>query len=84
MLGVIGHWISKQGQIHHTLLGLRKMEGLHICDNECALVWRIIQEYELQHRVGFFTFDNATNNAVSLRRLATYLIDYGSYNFSIK
>ena len=49
LLGVIGHWISKQGQSHHTLLVLRTMEGLHTCDNQCALLWRIIQEYELQH-----------------------------------
>ena len=81
LLGVVGHWMSKEGHIHHTLLGLRKMEGSHTGENQFALLWKVIEEYGLKHRIGFFTFDNASNNDVALRVLATRLNDYGMYHF---
>lgn len=79
LLGVVGHWMSKKGRIHHTLLGLRKMEGSHTGENQCALLWKVIEEYGLEHRIGFFTLDNAANNDVVLRVLATRLNDHGMY-----
>ena len=74
--------MSNAGKVNHALLGLRRIEGAHTGENQCALVWKVIQEYSLQQRIGFFTLDNATNNDVTLRALAVRLQEEGTKSLS--
>jgi len=74
---VVGHWIAQDGTIQQGLLGLRHMEGAHTGENQCAILWQVIEQYSLYKRIGYFTLDNAPNNDVALRCLHTLLDTQG-------
>ena len=69
LLGMTGHWINPAGSVCHALLGLRPLHGAHTEENQAQVVFSILQEYNLCHKVGYFTLDNASNNDKALRVL---------------
>ena len=81
LLGLTGHWVGQNGQLCHALLGLRRLHGAHTGENQSRIVFSIIQEYNLIHKVGYFTLDNASNNDKALACLAMTLEEEGvSFN----
>jgi hypothetical protein len=71
--GLVGHWLDSIGVVRCALLGLERFKGAHTGTNQAAVIWNIINLYELHHRIGYFTTDNASNNATALQELAKIL-----------
>jgi hypothetical protein len=69
LLGVVVHWIDGAGQKRNALIGLHTIEGEHSGENMASEVWKIIEELEITHKVGYFVLDNATTNCTALRCL---------------
>ena len=76
-LGVVGHWISGDGKLHGTLLGLRRFHGSHTGVNQAQHFWEVVKLYELETKVGYFTLDNASNNDTTLTQVGVYLAELG-------
>jgi len=53
------------------------MRGAHTGENQSQILLTILQEYSLVHKIGYFTFDNATNNDSVLLYLSQQLKDMG-------
>jgi hypothetical protein len=65
-LGVVGHWVDADGNLHNTLLGLRRFYGAHTGANQAAYFWQVAKEFSLTKKIGYFTLDNASNNDTAL------------------
>jgi len=80
-LGPVGHWIDAQHQLRTGLLGLQRFQGAHTGENQAASFWKVICDFEVQHLIGKFTMDNASNNDTTLVYIAKYLKEIGITNF---
>lgn len=47
---------------------------MHSGENQVEALWKVIEEYELGEKIGFFTLDNATNNDMCLETLQGMLL----------
>jgi len=64
-----------QSYVRRALLGIRRLHGSHTGENQCAILFKLLEEYGILHKLGYFTLDNARNNDVTLRHLAECLKD---------
>ena len=62
VIAVVAHYISHDGYRRTKLLGLRTLEGRHSGENIAATVLRLIKEYKIGSRIGYFMLDNASSN----------------------
>jgi hypothetical protein len=76
LLGVVGHWIDQNKRLQRALLSLPAIEG-HYGEGDLApALSRVIDHYEIGHKLSAFQMDNADNNDTCLRALAeNYPID---------
>jgi hypothetical protein len=70
LLGVVTHFIDARGKPTGMLLSLPRQQGRHTGINIADNVACIIAEYGLEHSLGFFITDNASNNATCISALA--------------
>jgi hypothetical protein len=74
ILGIVAHWLESGGQSsettdiikHDTLLALKEIRGAHTGANIEATFWNVIQEAELEKKLGYFMLDNASSNTTAL------------------
>jgi hypothetical protein len=76
-LGVIGHFISDDGCIDHLVLGLREIEGTHTGENLCVMLVRIVSQFNIWSKIGYFMMDNATNNDTMLSSFGAHMDTLG-------
>jgi hypothetical protein len=50
---------------------LRELEGRHTGDNQAGVIMRVIEEYGIASKVGYFIIDNAENNKTMMRALSS-------------
>jgi hypothetical protein len=77
LLGVVAHYTDKTGQLRLALLALRELEGVHSGENQCKVFVEVLQEYGVQHKIGFLIMDNATNNDTLMEHLENAQLDAG-------
>lgn len=70
LLGVVAHWLDSEHTLKTALLGLRPLEGHH-GHEIAAVVSQVIKTFDIEHKLGAFQTDNATNNDTALSALAT-------------
>jgi hypothetical protein len=74
ILGIVAHWLESGGQSseatdiikHDTLLALKEIRGAHTGANIEATFWYVIQEAELEKKLGYFMLDNTSSNTTTL------------------
>ena len=66
LLGVVAQFIDASGRSHSLLLGLPELVGTHSGENQAELIIKIIQDYDITAKLGFFVMDNADNNDTAL------------------
>jgi hypothetical protein len=71
LLGMIAHYFTENGQLCQSVLALRELEGQHTGENQAQLIMKIIIEYGIVSKVGYFMMDNAENNETMMRALST-------------
>lgn len=62
VLGVVAHFIDKNGQRRAAVLGLRELMGEHSGENMAEVLLQIFKDYKIGGRIGYFMADNATSN----------------------
>ena len=67
---MIGHYFADGGDLCQSVLALRELDGPHTGENQSQLVMRVIEEYGIASKVGYFMMDNAENNETMIRNLS--------------
>jgi len=62
ILGVVAHFIDKNGKRRTAVLGLRELEGEHSGENMADVLLQIFKDYNISGRIGYFMADNASSN----------------------
>ncbi|EKG09094.1 Ribonuclease H-like protein [Macrophomina phaseolina MS6] len=72
-VAICAHFIDQIGKLRVLLIGLPRLLGEHTGENIAYYLLRIFKIYEIEHRIGPFVTDNASNNNTLLRSLAEHL-----------
>ena len=68
LLGIVAHYLDgKKWKNQSRLLALIELEGSHSGENMAAYVSKVVEEYEITDKIGFFTLDNAKSNDTCLQ-----------------
>jgi len=66
---VVAHFVTFDYKIASVLIGFRNLLGVHSGENIAASVQEVVQEYEIQSRLGCFVLDNAYSNDTAVEAL---------------
>jgi len=67
---VVGHSISATGDLVTALLGMERFRGPHTGANHAEIIWKLLEQYGLRYKVGYFMTNNAANNDTAMYELA--------------
>ena len=73
LLGIVGHWISANNQVHCALLGLQRLKGQHSSENMQYAVMEVIEDFQIQQKIGYLILDNVITNDKCVNLLADRL-----------
>jgi hypothetical protein len=73
ILRVISHYISESRDLEQAVLSLLKLDGLHSRANMAGCVLKIIKDYGIASKVGYFMMDNAESNDTMMVAIAEEL-----------
>lgn len=62
IIAINAHWIDQTGKKRTTLLAIREVHGEHTGENMASVVLKVIKDYKIGRKVGYFVLDNAANN----------------------
>ena len=62
LVGIVVQEVNDDGKYNNFLFGLPEQEGAHSGVNIADSVQKIIDEFGLKDKVGYFVLDNAYNN----------------------
>ena len=66
IMAVVAHYLDKDFVNRSRLIALRRLQGPHSGENMAILLLKIVREFEITDRIGYFTIDNAESNDVCL------------------
>jgi|SRR6266536_525186 len=66
-------YVSLNGEIKASLLGLRQLKGTYSKENIVEIMRTLIYEYEIENRIGYFVLDNINSNNTCVRELLSYI-----------
>ena len=69
MLGITAHFVGLDGKLYSIVLSLEKLEGPHSGQNMSEYTFKVIQDYEIQQKLGYLVMDNASSNDTLIREL---------------
>ena len=67
IMGITAVYIEEEGQLDHTVLAVKEIEGNHQGENLAPLVMEVIKDWEIAEKLGYFVMDNASNNDTMMR-----------------
>ena len=67
---MIGHYISDTGNLQHSVLALKELDGTHSGQNQAESIMEVINDYGIASKVGYFVMDNASNNDIMIKALS--------------
>ncbi|CCO36123.1 Putative AC9 transposase [Rhizoctonia solani AG-1 IB] len=79
-MAVTGHYINAAHETRNALMAFRVVEGAHAGAILAQHLFGVLKEYDVVHKIGSVTLDNATNNNTMMEELAK-LIRAEGYNF---
>ena len=62
ILGVIAHFINKQGKRRNVILKLCEVIGEHTSKNIAAVLLKVFKDYKISNNIGYFIANNADLN----------------------
>jgi hAT family C-terminal dimerisation region len=66
---IVAHFVTSDYKVASVLLAFRNILGPHSGENIAASVQQVVQEYEIQPRLGCFILDNASSNDTAVEML---------------
>lgn len=77
LLGIIGHFADEYGKRYAITLGMKEVSGSHSGKNQAEVILRLLDDYEIRNRLGYFMMDNATSNDTLVEIISTVLKEQG-------
>jgi len=68
-MGVVAHYVNAEDTLQSTVLGLLEVDGTYTRKSIANAIYSVINDFEFQTNLGYFTMDNASNNDVMMREL---------------
>ena len=75
ILGVVGHYVTEDGQLEHHILALKDIDSEHDGSHLAEAILEVVDEWGFASKLGYFVMDNAGNNDTMMRSLSL-----GQYN----
>lgn len=72
ILGIVAHFITRDGELCHVVLALREIDGAYIGENLSPVILDVIVDYGFESNLGFFMIDNTSSNNTMMNHLSTY------------
>jgi hypothetical protein len=69
MIAITAHWTDQNWKVRSTLMAIREIDRDHDGENISQVVYRILKEFEIVNRIGYFTSDNASDNDTAMQWL---------------
>jgi hypothetical protein len=66
ILSIISHYISKTGELQQAVLSLLKLDEPHSGVNITSSILRVIKDYGIASKVGYFIMDNTKSNDIMI------------------
>jgi hypothetical protein len=79
ILGVVAHYITGDGELQHSVLALKEIDGDHTGENLAPVILEVIADYGFKTNLGFFVMDNASNNDTMMNYLSLRKCSYCMY-----
>ena len=73
VLAVVAHFTSEKLTLTTATLALIEIDGEHSGLNQALAVLRVIDDFQIRGKLGYFVMDNATTNDVLIERVAESL-----------
>jgi hypothetical protein len=70
ILGILAHYISEDNQLEHSVLALVEITGPHEGENLAPQVIKVVEDWGIVSKLGFFVMDNAGNNDTMMRHIS--------------
>ena len=67
ILGIIAHYVDEDGKLQRSNLALKSIIGDHTGEHLAEVILKVLQEWGIVSKLGFFMMDNAQSNDVLLR-----------------
>ncbi|KAF4332994.1 ribonuclease H [Fusarium beomiforme] len=74
ILGVVGHYVTEDGQLEHHILALKDIDSEHDGSHLAAAILEVVDEWGFASKLGYFVMDNAGNNDTMMRSLSLGLL----------
>jgi hypothetical protein len=71
ILGICSHFLSSELSLKQALLGLKVIEGAHEGETIARVIAGVIEDFEIEPKLGVFVADNATNNDTAIKALVS-------------
>lgn len=76
-VAICAHFVDDTSMLRKALLALPFLPGKHGGDEQVEVLWQVLQDYEILHKIGYCVGDNHGSNDKLLRRLSTRLREAG-------
>ena len=70
ILGVVAHYVTEDGQLEHTTLAMKDIDGEHDGGNLASTILEVIEDWGFASKLGYFVMDNAGNNDTMMQALS--------------
>ncbi|KAF5705165.1 ribonuclease H [Fusarium mundagurra] len=74
ILGVVGHYVTEDGQLEHHILALKDIDSEHDGSHLAAAILEVVDEWGFASKLGYFVMDNAGSNDTMMRSLSLGLL----------
>ncbi|KAM6513532.1 hypothetical protein FALCPG4_18958 [Fusarium falciforme] len=74
ILGVVGHYVTEDGQLEHHILALKDIDSEHDGSHLAAAILEVVDEWGFASKLGYFVMDNAGNNDTMMKSLSLGLL----------
>lgn len=75
LLGICAHFVTADYELKTTLIALPFIHSRHTGITLSKIILEVIQEYEIEEKLGYFMMDNASNNDTMMEELQKSLPD---------
>ncbi|KID80838.1 transposase-like protein [Metarhizium guizhouense ARSEF 977] len=74
ILGVVGHYVTEDGQLEHHTLALKDIDTEHDGSHLAAAILDVVDDWGFASKLGYFVMDNAGNNDTMMASLSLGLL----------
>src|SRR5579859_6500937 len=76
-LGIVAHRWDLDDALKSALIALPKLLGVHSGENIAFTTVEVVKQYEIQNNVGYFMFNNVSNNDTAVEHINKLLANLG-------